>query len=308
MNLRQIRAFVAVFEEGSFSRAAEREHATQSGLSMQIQNLETVLNIRLFERTSKGVNPSQAGKRLYCRATEILLSISEAESEIEALADGVSGQIRIGLMPAFTHGTLAPALASFIDKYPNVEITIIEAYSPVLSAGVVKGDFDFAIVPVEPKRSGIRSSHFGADWELLVSGPNSQIEHLSPVTLAKLAPLKLVLPTRGNARRERLEMFFTAHNVAIASVLEMDAMIATLEFVAYTDWMTILPATICSKDLSGKDRKLHPIVSPRASVDYMLIEPSRNSLSPSASLFYEALRQQFEMMHRRWEAILGEAT
>ncbi|MFQ5659830.1 MAG: LysR family transcriptional regulator [Gammaproteobacteria bacterium] len=308
MNFRQIHTFVAVYEESSFSRAAEREHTTQSGLSMQIKNLEAAMRIRLFERTSKGVIPTQAGEMLYRRASAILHSMSEAQAEMEGLVDEISGRIRIGLMPAFTHGILAPALASFMDRHPKVDVTIIEAYSPTLSEGVLKGDFDFAVVPIEPRRSGIRSRHFGVDWELLVSAPDSPLQHLAPVALAELPPLKLVLPTHGNARRERLELFFAAHHVAIDSLLEMDAMIATLEFVAHTEWMTILPATICSKDLSGKERKLHPIVSPQASVDYMLIEPARQSLSPSSGLFSETLQEHFQRIHHQWESILEAAT
>ncbi len=307
LNFHQIRAFVAVYEEGSFNRAARRENATQSGLSMQVGNLEAEIGLRVFERTAKGIVPTQVGERLYRRATAIMRSMSEAESELAALAGEVSGRIRVGLIPAFTYSLLAPALATFIDRYPNVDVTIIEAYSPTLSDAVARGEFDFAIVPAERERSGMRAGYFGSDRELLVSGRRSPLTHLKPVQLAALPPLKLVLPTHGNARRERLETFFAANGVPIASILEMDAMLATLEFVAETDWMTIVPAIIVAGDLGGRARKLNPIVTPRAGVDYTLIEPRGRALSPSARLFVETLKGQFETLRARLERMLPRA-
>ena len=307
LNFHQIRAFVAVYEEGSFNRAARRENATQSGLSMQVGNLETEIGLRVFERTAKGIVPTQVGERLYRRATAIMRSMSEAEAELAALAGEVSGRIRVGLIPAFTYSLLAPTLATFIDRYPNVDVTIIEAYSPTLSDAVARGEFDFAIVPAERERGGIRAGYFGSDRELLVSGRRSPLTHLKPVQLAAMAPLKLVLPTHGNARRERLETYFAANGVPIASILEMDAMLATLEFVAETDWMTIVPAIIVAGDLGGRARKLNPIVTPRAGVDYTLIEPRGRALSPSARLFVETLKGQFESLHARLERMLPKA-
>jgi DNA-binding transcriptional LysR family regulator len=307
LNFRQIRAFVAVYEEGSFNRAARRENATQSGLSMQIGNLEAEIGLRVFERSAKGVVPTQAGERLYRRATAILRAMSDTESELAALAGEVSGRIRVGLIPAFTYSLLAPALAAFIERYRNVDATITEAYSPTLSEAVARGEFDFAVVPAGRERSGIRSSHFGSDRELLVSGRHSSLTHLEPVRLAAMPPLKLVLPTHGNARRERLETYFAANGVGIAAILEMDAMLATLEFVAETEWMTIVPSIIVSGDVPGKARKLNPIVVPRAGVDYTVIEPSGRALSVSARLFLETLRSQFEVLRARLDAALPEA-
>ncbi|MDE2149046.1 MAG: LysR family transcriptional regulator [Gammaproteobacteria bacterium] len=306
-NFRQIQSFVAVYEERSFTRAAERVHATQSGLSMQVGNLEATLELRLFERTAKGVVPTHAGDRLYRRATAILRTLSETEAELKTLSGDISGHICVGLMPTFTYSVLAPALATFMARYPNVDITVIEGYSPMLSAAAARADFDFAIVPVEQGHSGLRAQPFGSDLEVLVSGSaSSELPHLAPVRLTDLPPLKLVLPTHGNARRERLETFFTVNSVKIAAILEMDTMSATLEHVAITDWMTVLPATICIKDIDGAVRRLHPITSPQASVDYMLIEPLRRSLSLPATLFMEELRTEFEAQHARWNAVLGK--
>lgn len=304
LNFRQIQVFAAVYEAGSLSKAAERINATQPGLSVQLRELEATLGVKLFDRTPKGVCPTQAGSRFYRQATDILRALNAAESSVKRLSEAVSGHIRVGLISAFTSGILVPTLKTFIEQYPDVEINILEAYSPALTAEVARGGLDFAIVPSEPVSEGMNSSYFGSDWELLISGSGSNLNHLAPVDLAQLPPLKLVLPTRGNARRDHLDTFFALHHLPIESVLELDAMIATLNFVASTNWMTIVPATICAGDINGETRKLHPIRTPHIHVDYMVIQPRQKILSPAARLFLNALHQEFEATHQQWDQIL----
>ncbi len=305
MNFRQISAFVAVYEEGSFSRAAERLNATQSGLSMQIQNLEAQAGLRLFDRTSRGVAPTHAGRHFYTRATAILRQVAEAGMELENLGGTISGEIRIGLMPTFTRGALPPALAGFLREYPNVRVSITEAYSAVLTDQVASGSLDFAVVPKAPGRDGLRSSYLGTDRELLVCRAGTGPAHLAPARLADMPPLHLVLPAPGNARRDMFEAYAEIHGVPIAAIVDMDAMIATLEFVANSDWMTILPTTICYNDLDGGVRTLHPLVEPPLTVDYVLIERATGALSPAAKVFLEHLRTRLETINAHWAAKLA---
>jgi|HigsolmetaAR204D_1030405.scaffolds.fasta_scaffold07361_3 DNA-binding transcriptional LysR family regulator len=307
MNLRQLSTFVCVYEEGSFSKAAKRLNATQSGLSMQNQNLEEIAGVKLFERSPRGVTPTYAGQRLYERAVAILRQLNEAEQELKALSKGVSGELRVGLMPTFTRGVLAPALAGFLADHRHVKVSVVEAYSAVLTEQVTAGELDFAVVPRAPHRDGLRTRYLGGDRELLVCRAGSGLVHLEPVALSRLPPLKLVLPARGNARRDALDEYVEMHGVKIDAIIDMDAMIATLEFVANTDWMTILPATICMNDLDGRFRSLHPLIDPPITVDYAVIEPAKNALTPAAALFLERLKLHYEMSSSRWAEILGEA-
>src|SRR5215831_10148951 len=108
--LRQIRAVIAVCEEGSFTRAAQRENATQSGISQHVAAVERALKIKLFERTPTGVMPTPAGLRYYRRCVEAVGMLDTAGEEARSLASFVSGELRIGLMPTFTRAVLAPTL------------------------------------------------------------------------------------------------------------------------------------------------------------------------------------------------------
>ena len=101
--LRQIRAVIAVCEEGSFTRAAAREHATQSGISQHVSAAERSLGLKLFERSSTGVAPTPAGLRFYKRCVEAVGMLATAGEEARAIAGLVSGELRIGLRHAEPH-------------------------------------------------------------------------------------------------------------------------------------------------------------------------------------------------------------
>src|SRR5712691_7531405 len=100
--LRQIRAVIAVCEEGSFTRAAARENATQSGISQHVAALERALGVKLFDRSSAGVTPTPAGLRYYKSCVAAVGALAHAGEEARSLAGQVAGELRIGLMPTFT--------------------------------------------------------------------------------------------------------------------------------------------------------------------------------------------------------------
>lgn len=306
MNFRQLATFVGIYEDGSFNKAARRLHATQSGLSVQIKNLEDALGTPLFERSAKGVQPTLAGRKLYATAVEVLSRLDHVGTELRDLSGQISGPLRVGLMPTFTRGILAPALGRFLEDHPNVEVSVVEAYSAVLMDKVADGEVDFAVVPHTPERDGIRSRPLGEDREILVTRAGGMLAHLAPARLAELPPLRLVLPARGNARRDSLDQAFAAMGVQIGSIIAMDAMIATLDFVASTDYATILPATICGKDLDGHLRWLHPIVDPVLTVGYSIIEPARRAPSPATLAFLEELEDEYLRSSDQWQTIYDQ--
>ena len=117
--LRQIRAIIAVCEEGSFTRAAARENATQSGISQHVAAAERTLGVKLFERSAAGVKPTPAGQRYYKRCIEAVGQLANASEEVRGFASRVSGDLRIGLIPTLTRAALAPTLEQFVRAIPG---------------------------------------------------------------------------------------------------------------------------------------------------------------------------------------------
>ncbi len=292
VSVRQIRAVVAVCEEGSFTRAAQRENATQSGISQHIAALERVLGVRLFERSNAGVRPTPAGMRYYRRCVAALGTLQTGAEEMRALAGRVTGNLRIGLMPTFTRAALAPALKDYVRDHPDVKLRIVEGYSGVLTEMVLAEDLDFAIVPTFEGRIGLRSKLLARDREMLVSGRARGLVPLAPVKLTECVPLKIVAPGLPNIRRRNIETYFQTNGVPVEDMIEMDAMIGTLEFVAATDWVAILPGLICVNDISRADLVINPIVDPPLFAEFVMIEPARRTLTVQAQLFLERLEAE----------------
>jgi len=305
MRLRQLRFLVAVVEEGSFTAAATRMHATQSGVSAQIKLLEESLNAQLFDRSVAGVVPTTAGKLAYHRATRILRETSALLSDVSALEDSVTGTVSAGLMPTTTRSVIAPVLEKFASRHPNVNVKIEEAYSAHLCAGVTSGRLDFAVVPPSNLGTGLRSTQLETDVEVFVTAPNKELKHLSIVDLTTMEPLKLVLPGLENARRARIEECINTYNIPVKSIMELDAMMATLDLVARSDWTTILPGCLLIDDIDSGERSLHPINKPIMSLTYVLVEQSSKTLSPAAQLLSDALQVELSEVCKRSRSKLG---
>ena len=124
--MRQVRAVIAVCEEGSFTRAAERENATQSGISQHFATVERALGVKLFERSARGIVPTPAGLRYYKSCVEAVGRLEDANEAARRLGGLVAGDLRIGLMPTFTRAVLAPTLDDLVPRYPDVRLHIVE--------------------------------------------------------------------------------------------------------------------------------------------------------------------------------------
>jgi len=96
-----------------FTRAAEREHATQSGISQHVATVERALGVKLFERSARGIVPTPAGLRYYKSCVDAVGRLEHANEDARGRAGLVTGDLRIGLMPTFTRAVLAPTLEDF---------------------------------------------------------------------------------------------------------------------------------------------------------------------------------------------------
>lgn len=275
-----MRLFVAAYEERSFTGAALRENATQSGVSQHIRKLEDGLRVKLFARDKGRVEPTPAGDTYYQHCTTVLRAHAAAARAVQSFATGLDGEVVIGLMPTMTRCALAPALARFIEVHPNLIVRVIEGYSATLTQQVQAGELDFAIVPAFSGAPGLKSRLFHRTPELLVSSRRSGTS--GPVRLAEAGRLKLVVPSKGNTRRNLIETYLASNGVEVERFLELDAMLGTLDFVARTDWVTILPAIMMADADETRVFTTNPIVDPSFSLDLVLIEPSRRPLSLGA--------------------------
>jgi LysR family transcriptional regulator, nitrogen assimilation regulatory protein len=299
-SLKDIRLFAAVYEERSFTAAAGREHATQSGVSQHIRKLEDRFNVRLFERNGSSVVPTPAADAYYRHCTEVLRARDAANQTLRRFGNQLVGEIVIGLMPTMTRCALAPALAKFLDAHPNVAVRIVEAYSAVLTEQVRAEELAFAVVPSFLGGAGLRHTLFARTPEVLVAAAGSRIDHLRPVRLAELGPLKIVVPGGQNTRRKMIETYLASNGVQVERLLELDAMLGTLDFIATTDWVTILPGVMMAREIEPGRFDIGPLAEPPLTLDLVLIESSHREMSPAAQAFADLLSEETARLNGSW--------
>ena len=157
MELRHLRYFVAIAEERSFTRAAERLWVAQPGLSTQIRRLETELGVKLFERHTRGVDLTQAGELFLERARIALAAADMAGATGRDLEAGVVGSIRLGIASGPRWRPASSLLRRFNHERPGVELTVLEAYGGTLWRDLRDGRLDALVAPAGHASADLRS-------------------------------------------------------------------------------------------------------------------------------------------------------
>lgn len=303
MNLKQIQYFVAVCEEGSLSAAAVRLNCTGPGMSQQMSGLETRLGVSLFDRTSRGVTPTDAGRRFYDRCLIILKTVREAENEIEDFKGGICGSLSVGFAPGVAKSILPQALARFTKEFPQVDIDIASGTADSLVAATSNGTLDFYVGQFIEPQIGLTAVPIGRYPVGLISGSGLGFEPMKPVNLAKIPPLKLFVPSAINSLKPKIEDAIRHGEILLDRRISIDSLSAGIEFVAQADWSAILPYWICLKELNNEKITINPIAQPFMQVDVALIFPTKSPISRTSKLFYQYFIEELQRTEEEWQRV-----
>lgn len=187
MDLRQLRYFVAVAEERSFTTAARRLNLSQPPLSQQIQALEASLGTRLFYRTSRRVELTPAGAALLARAWTIQQQVKSAEEEVRSVGAGLVGTLDIGATGSVLRGRLADVLAAYRQEAPSVRMTVHEQAPSLQIAALLEGTTNICLIRSASTEHGL-ASELAWKEEVVVALPHVHpLARRKRVTLSDLA-------------------------------------------------------------------------------------------------------------------------
>ena len=187
MDLRQLRYFVAVAEERSFTDAARRLKLSQPPLSQQIQALESSLGTRLFYRTSRRVELTPAGAALLARAWAIQQQIRSAEEEVRSVGAGLVGTLDIGATGSVLRGRLADLLAAYRQQAPSVRMTVHEQAPSLQIAALLEGATNICLIRSISAEHGL-ASELAWKEEVVVALPHAHpLARRKRIALADLA-------------------------------------------------------------------------------------------------------------------------
>jgi DNA-binding transcriptional LysR family regulator len=205
MELRHLRYFVAIAEERSFTRAAERLWVAQPGLSNQIRRLESELGVQLFERRARGVDLTEAGELFLERARTALAAADAARSTGHDLEEGLVGSVRLGIVTGAGWPGTSALLGHFGRERPAVELTVVEAYGGTLLRDLRDGRLDAMVAPSEFGSADLPRVPLGREPWLLLAGRGHRLADAGPVAATELEGQRFVVTGhRDGAGYDRL--------------------------------------------------------------------------------------------------------
>jgi DNA-binding transcriptional LysR family regulator len=196
VELRQLKAFVAVADELHFGRAAERLDVAQPAVSQLVRRLERELGVVLFERSSHHVALTGAGARLLPAARRALTASDELAAAVPGLVRGEQGELRVGTTEGMGPG-LNLLLARFADERPSASVRLEAIHTPAKLQAVRDGDLDVAFVRTPSDISGLRLAELWSEPLLAVLPERDPLAAQETVSLAGLESLPLMLGRRS---------------------------------------------------------------------------------------------------------------
>jgi DNA-binding transcriptional LysR family regulator len=291
MDFRQINYFIALYEEGTVTRAAHRLNIVQPALSMQIAKLEESVDQKLFERTKQGMVPTAAARQMYRLFLPIMRDFSNAQAQVLSSNGAIRGHVNIGMIASITEGVLVDTLSDFSSRYPEVEVSVADGYTSSLIDWVSGGRLDAAIVNKPRRPLALDVEHLMDQEMVLVTGAGFLADVPDSLSLRELAALglPLVLPTRGHGLRSNIDSFAESENIELAPKFEIDSLVATLRLVERSPVATIVPCVAVHRQLECGSLRSHAITSPRMMRRVVCVSHPRRPLNPAAKLFIAML-------------------
>ena len=242
MEIRQLRAFVAIAELGTFTAGALRVHVTQAAISMQIRQLENELGARLFIRAPRRVMLTEAGEQLLQRARQILRDHDAAIDEIAELSGAERGRLRIGSASAMVTTDVLPKLLKEVrEQHQGAEVTVASGTSEALVQQILAGELDIAFVSLPVEARGINTERLSQDQLVAVASPRHRLAKQRTISAYTLAGEKLILGERGGNTRRLIDQFFAQAGVSLHVSMELSRQAAIRRMVEEDMGVGIVP-------------------------------------------------------------------
>src|SRR5437764_2386730 len=252
MEIRQLRAFEAIAEAGTFTAGAGRVHITQAAVRMQIRQLEMELRAPLLIRAPRRVLLTEAGEALLERAHRILREHDAAVAEIAELAGAERGRLRIGSASAMVSADPLPKiLRELRERHPRAEVSIASGTSQALVHQILAGELDMAFVSLPVEARGIQTEVLSRDELVAIASPRHKLAKQRVVSVFTLAGEKLILGERGGNTRRLIDELFEEAGVQPTVAMELSRQAAIKRMVEADMGVGVIPLRSVREDISA---------------------------------------------------------
>ena len=245
MRSAHLHALSAVVEHRNFSLAARAQHMSQPSVHRAARELERLIGVPLFEKTSFGITPTREAEKLARRARLAFAEIAQARAEVHALSGGESGRTVIGAMPLARSFLVPTALLEFTQTYPEHTVAIVEGTYEHLLASLRSGEVDFLIGALRspaPVADVVQEHLFDDPLAIIVRAKHPLLAR-KRVTVAALSKYPWIVPRAGTPLRAHFhEMFEAAGLPSPTRAIECNSLIATRALLLESDRIMLLSA------------------------------------------------------------------
>ncbi|WP_030173915.1 LysR substrate-binding domain-containing protein [Spirillospora albida] len=296
LKLRHLVLVVAIADQGSVLRAAERLRLAQPAVTRSLREVERVLGVELFTRGPRGVTPTMYGDAFLEHARAVLAELRRAGDRIGGLADGEVGTVAIGTLLAGSNVLLPRAIAALKRERPGITVIVREATFNAQVPRLLDGEIDLILGrlnPIEDVR-GLRQITLYGEPVRLVARTDHPARQKGDLTLADLCDHPWVLPLEQTALRTELEQLFRAEGLTLpGNLVECTSVLTVRTLVRDTDMIAALPDLVARTD-PGIAPLPVPLETVRRQVGVTL--PAHRAPTPSARLMLDHLRREAERL------------
>ena len=250
MQLESLKMFCDVVETGSFSRAAQLNHVTQSAVSQQIRTLETRYQQKLLSRSARQVTPTPAGERLFRGCKEILSRFSEVETEIREQSNDVVGTCNVSTIYSVGLHELHHLQMTLLKMHPKVNLRLNYRRNDQVYDDVIMGAAEMGLVANPQPRAGVDILPFREDKLTLICAPNHPLAARGKVSLSAVAQTAFIAFDREAPTRKAIDKLFRDKNLEVNPAMEMDNVETIKRAVELGLGVAVVPAATARFEVS----------------------------------------------------------
>ncbi|MBU4611541.1 LysR family transcriptional regulator [Achromobacter sp. GG226] len=239
--LHKWRAFVAIGELGSLTRAALFLDSNQSLLSRQLNALERECGARLFNRTGRGVELSEVGQRIFPQVKALLADAEQLEAEIRGQAREPGGRVTVGSLPSIGHPLVGRLFTETRSRHPGVTLKILEGSSGQVEEWLADARVDIAILYRYGASLPEHEQSLATVDSYLIGAPGDRLTAPAEVPFATLDGLPFILPSAPNGLRTALDAMARQAHITLSPAIEADSLPLQKSLVAEARLYTVLP-------------------------------------------------------------------
>lgn len=295
MNLKQLEYFVRVAELGSFTRAALALDIAQPALSRQVRLLEVELRQSLLRRNGRGAIPTDAGQLLLAHSRGILHQVRRVHEEMAQVGDALAGRVAVGLPTSVAKVLTVPLTRAFRTRMPQASLLVGEGLSVALAADLINGRFDIALLYGAVSSPEMELTPVLEEQLFLVqrrpAAGTAPSQPLAAFTLAQLATIPLVIPSRPNAIRMLVEAALSGIGRRADVALEIDGVAAILDLVADDAGSAVLSRNAVKSSHAPNAFSMTPIGPPTLTSRLAIAVSTHRPITPTQRVMLALIQQ-----------------